>query len=80
MLDAFQRHAPGVPVMEVDGSDTGGVMAAAVRAAASMDQFADYADRGRRFADAVREHLGGGAGDDDPTSRTPEQPGPDPAA
>lgn len=96
MLDAFRRHAPGVPVAEVDGSDTGGVMAAAVRAAASvaqegdvvllapaaasMDQFADYADRGRRFADAVREHLGGGAGDDDPTSRTPEQPGPDPAA
>jgi UDP-N-acetylmuramoylalanine--D-glutamate ligase len=27
-------------------------------AAASMDQFVDYADRGRQFADAVRRHLG----------------------
>ena len=25
--------------------------------AASMDQFADYADRGNRFAEAVRKHL-----------------------
>jgi UDP-N-acetylmuramoylalanine--D-glutamate ligase len=33
-------------------------------AAASMDQFVDYADRGDRFAKAVAEHLGG-AGDDD---------------
>ncbi|PZQ91708.1 MAG: UDP-N-acetylmuramoyl-L-alanine--D-glutamate ligase [Leifsonia xyli] len=84
---AFARHAPDVPVLEVDGSETGGVMSAAVRAAASvartgdvvllapaaasMDQFVDYADRGTRFAEAVREHLGGGADDDDPTPGPP---------
>jgi UDP-N-acetylmuramoylalanine--D-glutamate ligase len=33
-------------------------------AAASMDQFADYADRGTRFAEAVRKHVGGIDGDD----------------
>jgi UDP-N-acetylmuramoylalanine--D-glutamate ligase len=36
-------------------------------AAASMDQFTDYADRGNRFAEAVREHLEGPDDDDDPT-------------
>jgi UDP-N-acetylmuramoylalanine--D-glutamate ligase len=30
-------------------------------AAASMDQFKDYADRGNSFAEAVRLHLGGDA-------------------
>ena len=81
LRSAFARHAPDVPVLEVDGSETGGVMSAAVRAAASvaregdvvllapaaasMDQFTDYADRGRRFAEAVRAHLGGAADDDD---------------
>jgi UDP-N-acetylmuramoylalanine--D-glutamate ligase len=29
-----------------------------------MDQFADYADRGDRFAAAVRKHVGGSDGDD----------------
>jgi UDP-N-acetylmuramoylalanine--D-glutamate ligase len=86
LRDAFRRHAPGVTVAEVTGDETGGVMSAAVRAAASvaqpgdvvllapaaasMDQFTDYADRGARFAQAVREHLEGADRDDDPTSRT----------
>ena len=85
LLKAFQRHAPGVTVLEVTGDETGGVMSAAVRAAASVahpgdvvllapaaasfDQFTDYAERGTRFADAVREHLEGADRDDDPTSR-----------
>lgn len=84
LREAFQRHAPGVTVLEVTGDETGGVMSAAVRAAASvarpgdvvllapaaasMDQFTDYAERGARFAEAVREHLEGADRDDDPTS------------
>jgi UDP-N-acetylmuramoylalanine--D-glutamate ligase len=32
-------------------------------AAASMDQFADYAERGRRFQDAVNAYLDGGSSD-----------------
>lgn len=79
---AFQRHAPGLPVFEVDEADTGEVMPTAVRlsaaaaqpgdvvllapAAASMDQFADYGDRGRRFAEAVRNHIGSGDGTEHP--------------
>lgn len=78
LREAFVRHAPGVPVVEVDETETD-VMLAAVRAAAalaragdvvllapaaaSMDQFVDYADRGRRFAQAVRTVMGGGDGD-----------------
>jgi len=70
---AFARHAPAVTVVEVDATDTEGVMPSAVRAAASLaqagdavllapaaasfDQFDDYADRGDRFARAVRELL-----------------------
>ena len=65
---ALARHAPGVPVREVDSRDDGG-MIEAVRlarglaepgavvllapAAASMDMFTDYAHRGRAFADAA---------------------------
>ena len=79
VLSAFARHAPDVPLIEVVADETGQVMPEAVRlaatvaqdgdvvllapAAASMDQFTDYADRGSRFASAVRAHLGG-AGDD----------------
>ena len=89
VVEAFGRHAPEVPLIEVDATDTGEVMPHAVRvaggmasqgdtvlmapAAASMDQFVDYADRGDRFARAVAEYLGG-AGDD--LDANPADPGP----
>ncbi|MCU1439411.1 MAG: UDP-N-acetylmuramoyl-L-alanine--D-glutamate ligase [Rhodoglobus sp.] len=83
VVEAFERHAPHVPLFEVSATDTDGVMPEAVRlagdaaragdvvllapAAASMDQFTDYADRGNRFAAAVRAHLGGAPdGDTEP--------------
>jgi UDP-N-acetylmuramoylalanine--D-glutamate ligase len=91
VLAAFARHAPDVPVFEVTAAETGQVMPDAVRfaasaveagdvvllapAAASMDQFIDYADRGTRFADAVRDHLGG-ADDGDTASGHPSAPAP----
>lgn len=72
---AFERHAPAVPVLEVDTAETGEVMTRVVElaagiardgdtvllapAAASFDQFASYEDRGHRFAEAVREWIGG---------------------
>lgn len=72
---AFERHAPELPLREVDTTDTKEVMFSAVThaaaladqgdvvllapAAASMDQFADYAERGRLFAEAVKTKLGG---------------------
>jgi UDP-N-acetylmuramoylalanine--D-glutamate ligase len=72
LLDALARHAPDVPVVEVTARDTD-VMQDAVAAAgqlalpgdtvllapaaASMDQFRDYAERGDRFAAAVRERT-----------------------
>jgi UDP-N-acetylmuramoylalanine--D-glutamate ligase len=86
LRSAFERHAPELPVFEVDTDDTKEVMPAAVKlsaavaksgdvvllapAAASMDQFTDYGDRGRQFADAVRHHLEGISNDDDPTTAT----------
>jgi len=82
VVAALARHAPGVEVLQVVSGEDDGVMPEAVRlaagvaregdtvllspAAASMDQFADYADRGRRFADAVRQRLGGATDDDAP--------------
>jgi UDP-N-acetylmuramoylalanine--D-glutamate ligase len=82
LVSAFRRHAPELPLFEVVTDDTETVMPDAVAlaasvaepgdtvllapAAASMDQFADYADRGRRFHEAVRARLGGEAdGDSD---------------
>ncbi|MFE9766527.1 UDP-N-acetylmuramoyl-L-alanine--D-glutamate ligase [Streptomyces sp. NPDC005808] len=68
--EALARHAPEVPVVDLDRTDTG-AMLAAVRearglaqagdtvllapACASMDMFANYNKRGDAFAEAVRE-------------------------
>ena len=81
---AFERHAPELTLFEVEHDQTDDVMPAAVRlaasvaqagdtvllapAAASMDQFVDYADRGNRFAEAVRQHVKGESDDHGPTS------------
>ncbi|MFI1444676.1 UDP-N-acetylmuramoyl-L-alanine--D-glutamate ligase [Streptomyces fructofermentans] len=68
--EALARHAPEVPVVDLDRTDTG-AMSAAVReaarlaragdtvlmapACASMDMFTNYNQRGDMFAEAVRE-------------------------
>lgn len=72
-LRALATHAPSVPVTEINDDD---VMSAAVAraaefaqpgdtvllapAAASMDQFVDYADRGRQFQACARNLTGRG--------------------
>lgn len=78
VLEALAEKAPGVPVVEITEESGSEVMVAAVKAAsgfavsgdvvllapaaASMDQFKDYADRGRSFAAAVTEQIGGDRG------------------
>jgi UDP-N-acetylmuramoylalanine--D-glutamate ligase len=88
LIEAFARHAPELPVFEVATTDTKEVMPIAVQlsaavardgdvvllapAAASMDQFVNYADRGNRFAAAVQDFLEGKPDD----HQRPTQPAP----
>ncbi|WP_438294318.1 UDP-N-acetylmuramoyl-L-alanine--D-glutamate ligase [Streptomyces sp. HUAS TT7] len=76
IAEALARHAPEVPVVDLDRTDTG-AMSEAVReaaglarpgdtvllapACASMDMFANYNKRGEAFAEAVRELAAGHA-------------------
>lgn len=75
VVEAFKRHAPDVPLVEIDSADPHNVMSQVVAkaaelatsgdtvllapAAASMDQFRDYADRGDQFSQAVWDRVGG---------------------
>ncbi|MFE9482564.1 UDP-N-acetylmuramoyl-L-alanine--D-glutamate ligase [Streptomyces spororaveus] len=78
IADALARHAPEVPVVDLDRTDTGAMLAAVREAAAlaepgdtvllapacaSMDMFANYNKRGDAFADAVRELAAENAAD-----------------
>jgi len=73
VADALARHAPWIPVRDTGAAETGAmtrVVAAAAElarpgdtvllapAAASHDQFTDYAHRGDAFATEVRAHVG----------------------
>ncbi|WP_030291897.1 UDP-N-acetylmuramoyl-L-alanine--D-glutamate ligase [Streptomyces katrae] len=70
IAEALARHAPEVPVVDLERTDTGAMLAVVREAArlaepgdtvllapacASMDMFANYNKRGDAFADAVRE-------------------------
>ncbi|MFD6326414.1 UDP-N-acetylmuramoyl-L-alanine--D-glutamate ligase [Streptomyces sp. NPDC058442] len=70
ICEALARHAPEVPVVDLDRTDTGAMLQAVQEAkrlarpgdtvllapaCASMDMFADYNRRGEAFAQAVRE-------------------------
>lgn len=77
VISAFTRNATQVPIVRIMPADNSDVMVEAVKAAlgvakpgdvvllapsaASMDQFDDYAQRGRLFVQAVKEILGGEA-------------------
>jgi UDP-N-acetylmuramoylalanine--D-glutamate ligase len=74
ILRAFQEHAPDTEVFEVSETESATVMRTVVRharavalpgdtvllapAAASMDQFIDYVDRGQAYKEAVLESYG----------------------
>ena len=78
VLEALAQSAPEVAVVEIASGTSAEVMKSAVEAAAnlakdgdvvllapaaaSMDQFKDYADRGNSFAEAVRSQIGGDRG------------------